>query len=151
VDCKGWPVRSQKVGRTNILRRLSREMSLAKDVVAELWTRYGLMDGTIAVSREDLEMALSEFLKGAYPQRVCMACAKAGKSSCPAFDPEEECLLNDTNAPKCPCNGCVMVQAENGWWCPHMEDKNAVDIPRHQAWQRANKLPDFLCRYPSST
>jgi hypothetical protein len=56
----------------------------------------------------------------------------------------------ELRGPECRCNGCFTVKAADGWWCPHMENPEAVDVPLHQRWQRANALPKFLCKYPEA-
>jgi hypothetical protein len=52
---------------------------------------------------------------------------------------------------KCRCNGCFMVPerispAVLSHWCPHMDSPGQIDIARHLAWQRLNKVPDWLCK-----
>jgi hypothetical protein len=46
----------------------------------------------------------------------------------------------------CECNGCKMVRSGNEWWCPHMQT-DPPDIELHIAWQEANELPPYLCKY----
>lgn len=50
---------------------------------------------------------------------------------------------------RCQCNGCLTLPERISpvmirYWCPHAEPIGQVDIERHLAWQRLNKIPDWL-------
>ena len=51
----------------------------------------------------------------------------------------------------CRCNGLLMLPQRIlpnvlSHWCPHMEPDGRVDTDRHLAWQKLNRIPDWLCK-----
>jgi hypothetical protein len=52
-----------------------------------------------------------------------------------------------TQAPRCKCNNCVMVQHEGEWWCPHMGGNEDDLFYLVHRWQVANDLPGWLRKY----
>jgi hypothetical protein len=51
----------------------------------------------------------------------------------------------------CRCNGRLMLPEQISptvlsYWCPHMDRPGQIDVSRHLAWQKLNKIPDWLCK-----
>jgi hypothetical protein len=55
---------------------------------------------------------------------------------------------------RCRCNGRLMLPQRVSsnvvsYWCPHMQPLGKVDVERQIAWQKLNKVPDWLCKVRS--